>query len=207
VNAFYQSAWHHPGFAWLGNALLIVAFSRVVPKELRRYTALAIVTILLDAFFTGAFNPFTQHGVAQAFSIAFVILGDLRYFYLVERDRETRNPFLVATLLAFIVPLTQTAIMEWIYPAPFIADRRLIFLSYEALFVLFSSLLWVFRHGVGASRWRSGLFAFEIVQYVLWCSIDVLIVSGHEWALVLRLLPNALYYAGFLWFVVLSWRR
>ncbi len=206
MSEFYDSAWHHPGFAWIGTGLLLALFHRVVPSALRRFTAIAAAAIILDAYLTGALSPWKTGEVAKWISIVFVIAGDLRYFYLLERDRGTRHSLLTATALAFVVPLSQTALMEWIYPAPFVS-RRVIFLSYESLFVVFASLSWLFRYRADAGRFRHSLFAYEIIQYVLWAGVDVLLLSGIEGALALRLIPNALYYAGFLWFVMLSWRR
>ena len=41
------------------------------------------------------------------------------------------------------------------------------------------------------------LTQFEIAQYVLWAGADVVILSGHDVGYLLRLLPNAMYYALF----------
>ena len=158
MDALYQSAWHHPGIAWTANALLLVFGMRLVPGYLKRFVGVALVAICLDAWLTGALAPPIAKEYGKAVGIAFVILGDLRYFYLLERFTRTSASLPrvlgIATAIAFIVPLWQTAIMQ-LWPAPFQTSRT-IFLSYEALFVLVCVLLWqvlyasrvVFEEGV-----------------------------------------------------------
>ncbi|MCC6811106.1 MAG: hypothetical protein IT381_26995 [Deltaproteobacteria bacterium] len=213
MDALYQSAWHHPGIAWTANALLLVFGMRLVPGYLKRFVGLALIAICLDAWLTGALAPPIAKEHGKAVGIVFVILGDLRYFYLLERFTRTSASLPrvlgIATAIAFIVPLWQTAIMQ-LWPAPFQTSRT-IFLSYEALFVLVCVLLWQVLY---ASRvvaltpafavFLQRLTAFELVQYVAWATIDVLLLNGQEWALALRVVPNILYYGGFLWFVALN---
>ena len=52
-------------------------------------------------------------------------------------------------------------------------------------------------------HWVLSIASFEMLQYALWVACDLLILAGVEWALVLRIAPNTLYYALFLPFVVL----
>jgi hypothetical protein len=204
--AIYASPWHHPGLAFFAGALLFALFRWVVPTQLRGFTLVAGLTIVADAFFTGALSPVKEGGLAQWLAIGFVIAGDLRYFYLVENDIAPRGAIVRALALSFVVPLSQTLLMKLVDPAMF-TSSRITFLSYEALFVLFCTLHWTLRGTRGAPRFLRLLFAYELALYVLWACADVLLLQGFEAALLLRIVPNALYYAGFLWFVVWSWRR
>jgi hypothetical protein len=210
MDAIYSSAWHHPGIAWLCNGLLLVFGMRRVPGYLRPYMVIALAGICFDAWLTGAFAPPLARTYAKPVGLVFVLLGDLRYFYLLERFTRTDAPrarvLAVATALSFIVPLWQAAVIE-LWPGPF-QSGRVIFLSYEALFVLVCVMLWQAYYAPKLTRIdaRSAIFlqritAFELVQYISWAIVDVLILDGHAWALALRIFPNTLYYGGFLWFV------
>jgi hypothetical protein len=211
MDAIYASAWHHPGVAWASSLLLLVVGLRVAPRYLKLYVAFWLVINALDAWLTGSLAPSFATEYAKAIGIVFVILGDLRYFYLLERFTRRQALFFgivrTAVALALIVPLWQTAIMR-AWPQPF-ENARIIFLSYEALFVLVCVLLWQARYAPKMAGldpelaiFLQQLTAFELVQYVLWASCDALLLAGAEWAIGLRLLPNVLYYGAFLWFVV-----
>ena len=108
----YDSAWQHPGVAWIGGlvatsllGLRYVADRRMLGRSQQvashaggLSTASASWSLLLllqclicvDALFTGALSPFDASGVpARVLSILFVVLGDARYFYLWLRLRAT----------------------------------------------------------------------------------------------------------------------
>jgi hypothetical protein len=204
MEAIYASAWSHPGIAWIANGLLLLVGLRKAPQQMRAFIAVWMVGICVDAWLTGALRPGTAYG--QAIGIFFVIAGDLRYFALVERFTGGKLHHAIA--LAFLVPISQTVMME-LWPGPF-QGKRAIFLSYEAMFVVACLLIWNVRYAAKVSTlapnvaiFLQRLTAFEVIQYVLWASADVLILNGQDWALLLRLVPNALYYGGFLWFVTL----
>ena len=204
METIYASAWSHPGIAWLANGLLLLVGLRKAEPRMRTFIAVCLVGICVDAWLTGALRPTAAYG--QAIGIFFVIAGDLRYFALLERF--TRGKLWIAIALAFIVPLSQTALMQ-AWPEPF-QIKRTIFLAYESMFVVACLLIWQVRYAAKLSAlppdvaiFLQRLTAFEIVQYVLWATADVLILNGQDWALLLRLVPNALYYGGFLWFVTL----
>ena len=107
----YASAWHHPGIAWIAGvpllALAVIAMRqgrRAVDPDPRRAAGLwAFVilelAILLDAWFTGALSPVGATGVAaETAAVFFVIVGDLRFFYLVERQRGLARPGIAQSL-------------------------------------------------------------------------------------------------------------
>jgi hypothetical protein len=49
--------------------------------------------------------------------------------------------------------------------------------------------------------WLSAITGYAMLYYALWASADVLILSGLDLGFGLRVLPNLLYYGGFLPFV------
>lgn len=204
-----ESAWHHPGLAFALCAIAaVVVLRRVPPGPLR--SALLVFTAMtaLDAWLTGALMPL-PHGsqLAQNVSIAFVILGDLRLFVLLERFRNERSwrvAIALAVIFSFAVPIAQ-AIAIRSAPDTFNELRR-IYLVYETFFAVLAATLLILRYpsrsaSTPALGWyATSLVAFFLVQYALWIACDVLILSGFEFGYGLRLVPNALYYGLFLVF-------
>ncbi len=204
----YDSAWHHPGIAWLGVALLFLWIARARPASpfLRAFLIGFGITIAVDALCTGALTPVSS-ALMSSVGIVFVIAGDWRLFALVEHTVDPRRTWIVRSVaLAFLVPVLQAvAIKTW--PERFV-EPRWIYLVYEALFVLLGLVLRLvvlprrLAHVSPAMRaWALGAVTWFVVQYALWVTSDVLILAGAEWALLLRIVPNTMYYAGFLLFV------
>lgn len=223
--AAYESAWHHPGAAWAGAIALVVAVLLRRPA-LRGVLLVLAAEIALDAFFSAPFAPKLPGGLGTAVAILFVILGDYRYFVLVEMARLAPSPspssspssalglgplaaWLRALPWAFVVPLAQTAAIQ-LFPRTF-ADERRTYLVYELLFFALALAVRVValpRRFAGAPdemrAWAERLTHFEMVQYALWALADVLILSGvTELGYLLRIVPNVAYYAGF---VAFAWR-
>lgn len=207
----YESPWHHPGLAFLLGGLgilLVVALRPFHARSSRRAWALLFsllqAEILLDAALTGALSPIAKNGfAATAVPILFVILGDLRYFYLVERQRSQASTSRFTTLVAavgfaLIVPIASGAAQR-LWPGFFVGTR--LFLSYEValLFLLVVHFMRRIR-----SPLARRLFAFEFAQYFLWATADVLILCGIDVGFALRMVPNVFYYVGFAPFVILS---
>lgn len=209
----YDSGWHHPGLAFvLCGVAAVVVLRRLPSGPLQRALLTFTALTALDAGLTGALTPIPPGGLlAQNVSIAFVILGDLRLFVLLERFRaETRwLPAIARAVgLSFVVPVAQALAIR---SAPdLFAEPRRIYLVYELLFVAVATLLLAIRYPSRRAKspalgwYATSLVAFFLVQYGLWVVSDVLILSGVEGAFALRLLPNALYYGLFLVFA--AWR-
>ena len=209
--AVYDSGWHHPGMAWALCALAALVIVRRVPAGGLR-TALLVFTgtTALDAWMTGALSP-VPAAAAQAVSIAFVILGDLRLFALEEKyrcDSSWTKALLRAVPLSFVVPVVQ-AVARTAWPGAF-ANLRYLFLCYELLFVVLAAALLLLRYPSRSAKspalgwYATSLVGFFLVQYGLWVAADVLLLAGVEAAHGLRLVPNALYYGLFLAFA--AWR-
>jgi hypothetical protein len=208
--AIYDAAWHHPGIAWAAALLTAIVFARRQPF-LIGWSAIFLLAVVADAWATGAFSRVpAEH--AWIAGVVFVILGDLRYFALAERfaqGRMHRKAIATAVGLAFIVPVL-TEIARRVVPV-IGSTPRYTFLFYEVCFLI---LAIVMRFVVYPSRllgvvsspvrqWVLSIATFEIVQYGAWVACDVLLLAGVEFALLLRLVPNTLYYGVFLAFVIL----
>lgn len=191
----YDSGWHHPGVAWVGVSLATLLLLKAKPGAHR--TVMLVMTALTatDALFTGAASPLPKDSwLVTPVSIFFVIAGDLRLWLLVERARSSSwlRAAAVAVPLAFVVPVLQ-GVATRVWPETFVEPRR-IYLVYEVLMLVLLVVVLAWRQPVGATRRLVTLF---LVQYGLWATCDVLLLSGLEWPLGLRLVPNALYYAVF----------
>lgn len=222
MKAIYDSAWQHPGIAFAAG-LAVLAFllrERLSGRAKARpfafaFAAIFLVEIVLDALFTGAFSPVMGTAFEMPIAIAFVILGDYRYFVALERARGPRDAklfnggWLVALGWAFIIPVLST-IPQKIWPDWFTISNR-IFLVYEAMFFVLALILRVAvlpKRLAGADpahkRWAERLTDFELVQYALWAIADVVILSGVDAGYLLRIVPNAIYYAAFVPFAYLT---
>jgi hypothetical protein len=210
-SAIYAGPFHHPGLAFAFCAALAVRlWLRFPPSALRRVLFLFLAETALDAFFTGALSPFGT-ALPTALTVAFVILGDLRFFWLVERFRRPGvtwgSALMRAVPWAFAVPVA-TAAAILLEPDVFTEEGgyrlRPIFLAYEALFVALASALLVTRYvsraaGPEVGWYLARLLLLWLTMYGMWVLSDALLTFGHGWALGLRMLPNALYYGVFLY--------
>lgn len=217
----YHSPWHNPGLLLVANGLLLIFLLRQKADtfERRYFRGLFLILALLamvDALLTGELAPFPGPIVPYV-AIPFVILGDVRFFFLVERyaksdgqTRSTANLFLRSLAWGLIVPSTAYGTKQLFFPE---RTNQWLFLTYESYFtivaLIFAIVLlpkWLRSWNVpdDRKRWIRGFALLELVFYVLWATADVVILSGHEWGYLLRMVPNILYYAVFGWFVVVS---
>jgi hypothetical protein len=205
--SIYDSPWHNPGFFWLCGALFFLGLGLKI-GGFRGFLVVFGLEILADCTLTGGWTPIPPGVAGGTFaSVLFVILGDLRYLFLAEALRGAglgRAALLRAAGLSLLVPTTAFG-FRLLLPAVF-SPARPFFLLYELLF---------FALALGQSaairpadrdeaRFFRALLAFELVQYGLWALADVALLAGFGAGNLLRLLPNAMYYAFFLPFV--AWR-
>lgn len=213
--AIYQSPWHSPAAFWAAGIAFLAWWSRR-QAFLVGFFALFTVEILADALASGGWSPLagTNSPWATPISIAFVIVGDFRYFLLVERftrrpegsprEPTSRAAWAAAAALSFVVPVASGVVNQ----AAQFADVRQTYLVYEAMFlVLALALRFVVLPRrladapLDVQRWLLRLTLFQVVQYGLWALSDVVILRGVDAGFLLRLIPNAMYYALFLPFV------
>lgn len=222
----YSSPLHDPLFFWLAAALFVLALAARLPF-LAGFLIAFTFEIAADALATGALSPIPKDASwGTPVAVAFVLLGDFRYFLLVERYRREGSGgrsapavFGSAAAWAFLVPVASFALRSLV--PSLAAPVRVTFLTYELMFLVLALVLRFAvlpRAAAGAApdvrRWLLEITVFEIVQYGLWATADVLILSGAPQGFLLRLAPNAMYYAFFLPFVFLraparlrAWRR
>lgn len=180
------------------------------------FVLFTLVTIA-DALRSGAFSPLQRSPWwDEKAAIAFVFLGDLRYFLLVERfasrpdtkprDATTRGAWLAATAFTAIAPLVSVALIK-AFPKPF-AEPRWIFMGYEAVVIGVVGTIRLFMlprrlaATTGAVRkWLLEVTQFELTFYALWLISDVIILRGADTGFLLRIVPNVMYYGLFLPFV------
>jgi hypothetical protein len=217
----FQSLYDSP---WISTAAVAVASFAALASWLRRkpflvaFFVLFTVEILADALRSGSWSPLTllKSPWAGPLDIAFILLGDFRFFLLMERfarrpaarPAEATAPAAWAGAAGFtlIVPVL-SAVLNRSLPAG-LTDPRWTYLGYEALFLVLALVL---RFAVLPRRlaaapaavraWLLRVALFEVVQYALWALADVIILAGADAGFALRLVPNAMYYAAFLAFV------
>ena len=206
--AVYGSTWHHPVAFW-AVGIVVLAFLAVRLKAAghRRVLGLLLafqLLIVADAWLTSSWSPFAEGTPAKtAVAVTFVILGDLRYLLLLQRfgldERKARSPLHGLALpiaASLIVPIASKVVA-----APWADQPRVLFLVSELMFATLAVAVLLFllprRRDARAPGWVKRLTQFEIAQYVLWAGADVVILSGHDVGYLLRLLPNAMYYALF----------
>ena len=195
-HALYDSPWHHPGIAWLvGVPLLFIALGRAFRAQ-RSFALLFVVLqveIMLDAWFTGPYSPVGNTGrAADLAAVVFVVLGDLRYFYLVLRQQRPRGTALgLGFALSMVMPLV-TGALRVVDASRF--SGNLLYLIYE--FGVLAVVIVVARLQP-PTQYTRRLLAIEVAQYALWISADVFILLGYDAGYLLRIVPNVIYYAAF----------
>lgn len=209
MKALYDSGWHHPFAAYVAGLALLFAIARRLPF-LYAYLSVFLVVILADATVTGAWSPVPLGtGAYTAFSVIFIILGDVRYFLLAERVTRPRDRLLAT--LAFSIPMSllvpvATGIMT--RTIPLMADTRVLYAVYELSMVVIVLALDRYRFGrrdvdPAVRRWVHEVSLLFATLYFGWGACDLLLLADIELGHLLRIIPNVLYYAVFLPFVLL----
>ena len=203
----YDSAWHHPGVAFLGGGVVILWALWRRPPALGMLVGLQLLMII-DALCTGGLVPIPHASVwGQLVPVFFVVQGDARFYFLLANRRFSRRKTLLLALLAgLFVPLCSYA-LQTLLPE-LLPTRRHLFLTHELLFCgVALSLLWRLRSVAKSPspprlKWQRRLCLFELLQYGLWVLSDVLILCGMDIGFALRLVPNLMYYVLFVPFAL-----
>jgi hypothetical protein len=134
---------------------------------------------------------------ASAVGVFFVIVGDFRYFVVLEKSLHSTHKWPRAAAWAFIVPLG-AQIVRWIVPK-IESDERSTFLLYEILFFVLAVGIRYVR--VPRAKERSlaeRATQFEIFQYGTWIVADVgLLLTNADAFYAPRLVANLMYYVAF----------
>jgi hypothetical protein len=206
--AFYASAVQHPLLLW---AAALAALARVcalpgLDPALRRYCLALGLLSLSDAWLTAGhvFGLGQLSGAAaSAVPLLFVLAGDFRYLLLVTaatpdaRLRPRSATVASAAALTLIVPILSQAATA-LLPAS-LDTPRMLYWIYEVAFLGLTLALLRWHPGLRGSPWLRSLSRFVMLYYGLWAAADsVLLLSGADWGYALRVLPNVLYYGGFI---------
>jgi hypothetical protein len=203
---FYESFVQHPLLLWAAALLgLMLALSRPrLSKTVRAYCLTLAAISLLDAWLTS--NQVVGIGslsgaAASLVPLAFVLVGDFRYFLFVESAKPdgtlstSMSSFVRASAWTVLVPLA-SQLMVLVLGS---SEPRVLFLVYETLFVCLSvgiRQLYLPRRG-DTLQWAQRVTGFVLVYYALWATADALILTtGADAGFLLRVLPNVLYYGG-----------
>lgn len=217
---FYASLWQHPGL--LVVVPLVFWFLRPeVHGFYGFYLRLFLVETVLDALSTAPPPLALPASIATSVAIAFVILGDARYFVLVEALCQRGAPAAIVPrlawarglLLALVVPTLQATLIQ-LFPAWFPTSRHT-FLVYELLFFAVAAGYHLFAveprlaandgpHAPHLRTWLRRITSFSLAYYALWAAADVVIFAGLDAGYLLRVVPNVLYYGVFLPFTLWS---
>lgn len=210
MKSIYDSAWHHPFVAYVVGAFLLFEIARRLPF-LYAYSVVFLVSILADATVTGGWSPIPLGTTAYTvFSVLFIILGDLRYFVLVERATHPSDKFSRVLLWSVGVSLIMPAasgVLTRVVPA--MQNDRVLYLVYEAVMgcVVLGLDRWRYRaHDmpVAIRAWVHGVSVLFATLYFGWALADLVLLLGFELGHLLRVVPNVLYYGAFLPFVFLT---
>jgi hypothetical protein len=210
---FYASFLQHPLLLWIG-ALAAIAFCRFrrgIRPEVRFFcTALGLLA-LCDAWLTS--NDVVGIGtlpesLATVVPLAFVLLGDFRFFlFLSAATEDGRLVFgakRVAAAVAWtvVVPISNQVVLALLPTQSGRDSGRVMFLVYETLFVCLALALIRWHPRVRAQRWLWSVSWFVVLYYLLWASADaILLFAGLDVGFALRVLPNLLYYGGLIAFI------
>jgi hypothetical protein len=203
---FYESFVQHPLLLWAAAIVgLVLALSRPgLRSSVRAYCVALTAISLLDAWLTSnqIVGIGTLSGAVGSFvPLAFVLVGDFRYFLFVESAKPDGT--IAASMASFARASAWTLLVpsasQLIVLALDSSEPRILFLVYETLFVLLAvgiGRMYLPRRS-DALRWTRRVTTFVIVYYALWAAADALILTiGADAGFLLRVLPNVLYYGG-----------
>ncbi len=202
--AFYYSPVQHPGLLWLAAAvgLALLLSRRDLWPSLWRYGVALAALSMLDAWLTSSPVPGVgplPDALAGPLPLFFVLAGDLRFLLLVfaataHGALATSAPAVArAAALTLVVPLFAQATTALLG-----AGSRTLFLIYEIAFLALVGALVRWHPNLRRPGWIRALAGFVMLYYALWATSDALLLAtGADAAFGLRVVPNLLYYGGF----------
>jgi len=210
VKAIYDSPWHHPFVAYAVGIALLFALARRLPF-LYAYLVLFTVTILADATATGGWSPVPMGTLSYTvFSVLFIVLGDLRYFVLVERathPNDSLSRVMTWSVGVSLIMPAASGVLTRVVPA--MQNDRVLYMVYEAVMGCIVLGLDRFRYAPSDApdevrRWVHRVSVLFATLYFGWALSDVVILVGMDVGHLLRVVPNVLYYGAFLPFVFVT---
>ncbi|MGD8606239.1 MAG: hypothetical protein PVH21_03025 [Myxococcales bacterium] len=204
---FYASSLQHPWLLWASALVgLLIALARSELSRGARWFCIVLTGVsMADAWLTAddvfGIGPLPA-GASSWLPLFFVLVGDFRYFFFLEAARQdgtlVMRPkgVLVACAWTLVVPITSQVVVH----AMGSEEPRVLFLVYEVLFValalgLYTSYLPKHANAVG---WTRRVTLFVLLYYASWAVADAIIVrTGADAGFLIRVVPNLLYYGGF----------
>ena len=186
-------------------------------RFIRAYATFFAVETVLDSLVTGPLGKLLGIAgtpVGLVVLIFFVLLGDFRVLYLLQRlsfpERARERLLAESAAWTLIVPLSALSIRSGLDTVAGPLGENAIWLIYELCFLVLAIALrqvvlprWVV--GPGRARrlaYLRSVATYAAVYYALWATADVLIqVRGLDIGWALRVIPNQLYYAFWVPFV------
>ena len=211
--AFYAGPVQHPILLW-GCAALgswIALTRRNLDPSMRRYCAGLALLSGMDAWLTTTvvfgLGPLPE-SLEVVVPLFFVLMGDLRFLLLVTCATPNGGlalrvrPALVAIGATLIVPILSQLGLRLLPES--VQSARAMFLIYEVAFACLTLALLRWAPQLRRSPWLRSISRYVILYYSLWAGADVIILAtGSDLGFGVRLLPNWLYYGGFIG--VLGW--
>ncbi len=204
--SFYDSFWQHPLLLWIAPIVFLLLLPKggsTFTKSLRVFTWLTIVDPLVTGPILSAVDLGDQ--VESMLMIAFVIIGDFRWFFFFEffdesgRGQVDRRGMLRVLGLSLIVPVVQGALLR-LFPEQFVSPHQM-YMVYELCFFLLVIVFLLFRvrrFEQSARSYKSELCFYALGYYGLWALADQIILTWGDIGFALRVVPNLLYYSLFL---------
>ena len=182
-------------------AFVVLVLAQRKRGLVRAYGTVFSVAIAADAWLDGAWTP-VKLKPAWVIPVFFVILGDFRYFVVLEEAFAHAWKLVRAAALAFVVPVTMQ-IIRWKVPR-IEQDDRMTFLVYELLFLLFALAIRFLVVPRAEDRTLARRATdFELVMYGTWILADVGIIFAEKDAFyVVRMVANLLYYVALVPFMM-----
>lgn len=179
-------------------ALVVIAIAQRKPPFARAYGSVFGVAIAADAFLNGPWTPIKSGTfVAAAVGVVFVIIGDLRYFVVLEHAGANALKLPRAVAWSLLVPAI-VQMMRSVLPR-LARDERSTYLAYELLFFALVSGIRVFRvpRSLRPTLAKRAT-ALELFQYGTWIVADIGLTLTHVDAFNgVRLVANLIYYVAF----------
>lgn len=201
--SWYSSPLNHPGAAWLSAAIMLVIVLRRLPF-FWAFVVGALAITVADATVTGGWSQLGGESSAAfpILSFFFVLFGDWRLYLFNERYAKGGGARMWLTTGALaLVPSLLVWVIGQVLPTAF-ENPRWLYLTYELIFIALATGNYFLRIRPSADgprkQWLSTVNAFFLAGYCGWALSDMVILSGVDFGHALRIVPNVMYYAGFI---------
>jgi hypothetical protein len=182
------------------------------------WVVLFTIEILFDAFMTGTSSMWPTSSLMLAIMWAALLAGDYRYWLLIIRyfDQPDARPSTTTRfgvyIVTFLINCLAGSLSSFIVPQEADADgMSQVFFAYEVTFVAIAVVVrvfllprWLKKAPSSIRAWLYRATIFQILQYVLWASADVIVLQGYDAGWALRIVPNVMYYGLFVPFMALT---